>query len=69
MGVAAHRRFIDADLPAAGGDERFELSADEREEGLGKGPAVLVLIVREEAAGEGVGAGDGGLKAGMRGEG
>ena len=69
MGVAAHRGFIDGDLAAAGIHEPHEFVSDDGEQGFGESPAIGILFVWEEAAAQGVGAGNAGLEGGSgRGE-
>ena len=60
--VAAHRRFVDGDLRAAGGDEILEFTRDDRDQFLGDGPAVGIAAIGQQASGERVRAGDAGLE-------
>ncbi len=62
MRVTAHRGLVDGDDAAARIDERLQLGAHDREQGLGDRPAVGVVGVRLDAAREGVRAGNAGLQ-------
>jgi len=67
VGVTAHRGFIDADFAAAGGDERLQFAAHDRQERLRDGTAVRVLGVGQQAAAEGVETRRAGLEGGAGG--
>ena len=62
VGIAAHRRLIDRDLPATRRHQAFQFRADKRHEGLRDRIPVGILEIRNQAAAHGVGTGNAGLQ-------